>query len=307
MKKLVIVSSVVTVILLVLATFFDLQIDEYIYNPKSSFAKIFATLGMLPQNALLFLAPAMAFSAMFEKRREVKTPVWILIIAALLLVTIVDFRDTAIFLQDASKLPYSAVIPIICFVIFALFLAALPFAKKKPNELLITALIGLAAFTVGYFILQTLKTYWGRQRFFTMNDSAEQFTKWYLPQEKSVSDNFKSFPSGHSFNAMCAVWFALWPLFIDGLKKYTKLIFTLALLFGFATMASRMIYGRHFLSDVTVGAAIALASFALATMFFSHARQRPPAGLHARLCQKSRQTIGDRVYSRERRRQAWNS
>jgi membrane-associated phospholipid phosphatase len=29
-------------------------------------------------------------------------------------------------------------------------------------------------------------------------------------------------------------------------------------------MVSRMIYGRHFLSDVTVGAALGLASFALA-------------------------------------------
>jgi membrane-associated phospholipid phosphatase len=61
---------------------------------------------------------------------------------------------------------------------------------------------------------------------------------------------------------MCAVWFALWPLFIDGLKKYTHLIFAAALLFGFAVMASRIVYGRHFLSDVTVGAALSLASFA---------------------------------------------
>ncbi|MDR1362926.1 MAG: phosphatase PAP2 family protein [Spirochaetaceae bacterium] len=265
MKRLIISSSVVTAALLVIAAFFDLQIDEYIYNPESRFAKIFAFAGMLPQYALMIFPPAMIIAAMFENRRKTKALSWVLAVAALLAVTSLHFYEIANYVRHETGLSnITLILTLLCLLEIALFFAALPFAKKNPAGLLVTGLVGFIAFTFGYEILQLLKTYWGRQRFFTMKDAAEQFTQWYIPQGKAASDSFKSFPSGHSFAAMCAVWFALWPLFIDCLKKYTKLIFTLALLFAFTVMVSRMIYGRHFLSDVTAGAALALASFALA-------------------------------------------
>ncbi|MDR0408895.1 MAG: phosphatase PAP2 family protein [Spirochaetaceae bacterium] len=263
MKKLVIASSIITAALLAIATFFDLQIAEYLYNPDSLFSKIFAVIGMLPQQALLIFPPAMILAAMFEKRGEMTVRNWLIISASLLIVTVSNMRDSVNYIRHETGLSILVIIAAVCVLEAACFFAAMPFAKKNPWGLLIAGLIGYIAFALGYVILLALKTFWGRQRFFTMNDPTAQFTKWYIPQGKAASDSFKSFPSGHSFSAMCSVWFALWPLFIDGLKKYTKLIFTFAILFGFATMLSRMIYGRHFLSDVTVGAAIALASFAL--------------------------------------------
>ncbi|MDR2658512.1 MAG: phosphatase PAP2 family protein [Spirochaetaceae bacterium] len=264
MKKCILSSIIITLLTLVIALFFDLEIAEYIYNPKSVFAKIFSVAGMMPQAALLILPPAMMLAVIFEKRREIKIQYIIITVAALLLVSAVNFYSTVQDARQETGLSIIVIIAIIIFFIFIFFMAALPFAKKNAKELLITALIGFTAFTFGYWLLQIIKTYWGRQRFFSMDNAAEQFTKWYLPQGKAVSDNFKSFPSGHCFSAMCAVWFALWPRFIHGLKKYTRLIFFFALLFGFAVMLSRMIYGRHFLSDVTAGAALSLASFALA-------------------------------------------
>jgi membrane-associated phospholipid phosphatase len=258
------VLTVVFAVLLASASFFDLRIAERIYNPQSVFAKFFSVAGMLPQYAVQILSPGMILAALFELRRTRKSAAFAVAVAALLLADAAFFYDALIQIQSEIGVPAAALAALIVFFIFASFLAARPFAKKKPNELLITASAGLAAFTAGYALLQTLKTFWGRSRFYIMDDPATQFTKWYLPQGKTSMDNFKSFPSGHSFAAMCAVWFALWPVFIDGLKKYTRLILALALLFGFATMASRMIYGRHFLSDVTVGAAISLISFGLA-------------------------------------------
>ncbi|MDR2344070.1 MAG: phosphatase PAP2 family protein [Spirochaetaceae bacterium] len=264
MKKCIIVPLAVVVVLLVIASFFDLRIAVSIYNPQNHFSEFFAVAGMAPQIGIQLMSPAMLFAVLFEKRRTMKAPIVAAILAALLLAGAALLYVTVRDVLKETRAPAPVLIAVTCFVMFLFFLAALPFAKKNPDGLLVTALTGLVAFTLGYAVLQALKTAWGRQRFCTMDNAAEQFTKWYIPRGGGYSDDFKSFPSGHSFAAMCAIWFALWPCFIDGLKKYTGLILTAALLFGFAVMASRMICGRHFLSDVTVGAAICTASFALA-------------------------------------------
>jgi membrane-associated phospholipid phosphatase len=260
MKKLVISSSVTAAVLLVIATFFDLRIDELIYNPDSGFAKFFAVAGLLPQLIVLLLSPPMLLAALFERRRRMKPAVGIAAAAVILPVTAYSVYGAARWIRA----PTAVVITVICIVMVAFFFAMLPFAQKKPDELFVAALTGFLVVTAGGAILQFLKTFWGRQRFYTMDDRAAQFTAWYLPQGGGVQDEFKSFPSGHSFSAMCAVWFALWPRFVDGLKRYTRLILTLALVFGLAVMASRMIYGWHFLSDVTAGASLSLACFAAA-------------------------------------------
>jgi membrane-associated phospholipid phosphatase len=261
MKKFVISSSVTAAALLAIAAFFDLRIEEYIYNPHSAFAKFFAAAGMLPQTVVLLLSPPMLLAALFERRSRMKSAAGIAAAAAILLATVCSIQGA----MGGIHASAAVLIPVICVIMVAVFFAALLFAKKNRDGLFVAALAGFLAVTAGNAILQFLKTFWGRQRFYKMDDPAAQFTAWYLPQGRGEQDEFKSFPSGHSFSAMCAVWLALWPRFIDGLKQYTRLILALALVFGLAVMASRMIYGRHFLSDVTVGAAISLACFAAAT------------------------------------------
>jgi membrane-associated phospholipid phosphatase len=117
-------------------------------------------------------------------------------------------------------------------------------------------------------LLEAAKIGWGRQRFFTMTDSAAQFTPWYVPQGMAASDDFKSFPSGHSFAAMLALWFALLPECVVGpgptAKTWGRRLALLALTFGACTMLSRLLLGMHFLSDVTCGAALSLLSLAAA-------------------------------------------
>jgi membrane-associated phospholipid phosphatase len=275
-KKDIIIASIIVIALLVVASFFDLQIAGWIYNPKSSFGEFFEAAGSTPQTILQLIVPAMLFAVLFEKRRTLGIVKTIAAAVALLLVLAAALHEVVRSVKYDIKAPTVVLTAGVFFVMFLLFLAALPFAKKNPRELFITALIGLIAFTFGYTILQILKTDWGRQRFYTMDNAAKEFTQWYIPQGKGGSDKFRSFPSGHAFGAMCAVWFALWPSFIGCPKKYSRLIFALALLFCVTVMVARMIYGRHFLSDVTFGAALCLASFALTkSLVYKYFASRP--------------------------------
>jgi membrane-associated phospholipid phosphatase len=66
---------------------------------------------------------------------------------------------------------------------------------------------------------------------------------------------------------MLAVWFSFLPACIAGASvkaaKWAKIIFKAAILFGVAVMFSRLILGKHFLSDVACGAALSLAMIAI--------------------------------------------
>jgi membrane-associated phospholipid phosphatase len=262
MKKLLI-GLAVAACLLVAGTFFDLPLDTALYNPQSLFAKLFAKISVLPEFAIIVMTPAMAGTALYAIRRGLSRKSLALLVALVAFISLSNFGRMIEDVQEASGLSHrvSVLLLLVCYAVF--FFAALPFAKKQPYEMLIVALIGLCAESLGHVIVTLLKMFWGRQRFYTMTDSAAQFTQWYLPQGKAASDNFMSFPSGHSFGAMLAVWFAFFPRFIQELKKWTPLIFAATIIFGLCAMASRLIAGRHFLSDVTMGASLALAMLAL--------------------------------------------
>ena len=156
MKTLIIVFAVLFAALLTAASFFDLRIAEYIYNPESAFAKFFAAVGMAPQGTVQILSPAMILAAFFELRRTVKAPVMTAAVAALALATAASLRGTVAGIARGTGVSAAVLAAVSCFLILVLFLAALPFVKKKPKELLITALIGLIAVNAGNAILQTL-------------------------------------------------------------------------------------------------------------------------------------------------------
>jgi membrane-associated phospholipid phosphatase len=267
MKKTVLLFLIAVVLLLIAGTFFDLAIDVKLYDPDSGFAKIFETVGMFPESAIIVIAPAMMLAVLFVRRKTLSVISFIVIVAVLICFESYYSQDI---IKYTLKKPFGSygAIAVLFGIIFAFFFAALPFAKKNPREMFFVVLVGIAVIVIGDTILHYVKLYWGRQRFYTMDNPALQFTPWYLPQGKGDGNKFMSFPSGHSFASMLAVWLSLWPRFIEPLKKYTKLIFTVAVLFALTTMFSRIIYGRHFLSDVTMGASLSLALIALAVFIF---------------------------------------
>jgi membrane-associated phospholipid phosphatase len=267
MKKTVLFFLAAAIILLAAGTFFDLPLDEKLYDPESGFAEFFATAGMFPQTILTIIAPAMILAALYVRRKNLPLVSFIVIAALLICFESYFSHDTIKYVLE-KPFGYYGAIAVLCAMIGAFFFAALPFARKKPREMFFVALAGIAAMCAGYIVLHYAKLYWGRHRFYKMDNPALQFTPWYLPQGKGDGNDFQSFPSGHSFAAMLAVWFSLWPRFIDPLKRFTKALFAITILFGLATMFSRIVYGRHFLSDVTMGASLSLGAMMLALFLF---------------------------------------
>jgi membrane-associated phospholipid phosphatase len=277
MKKTIIVFSVAALALLGVGSVFDLSITSALYNPESGFAKLFQVAGVLPQFALIVLSPAMVGAFVLVQRKAMeRSHMWTLIFCTLVM-TVNVVGDAMNDVADHLPIPRVGIAFIFALLIALCVPLARPFAKKAEDtgyEFLVVALIGLCACFAGDVIIDSLKVLWARRRFYTMTDPATQFTAWYVTAAGGAkSDEYMSFPSGHAFASTLALWFALFPRFIPALRKFTRLIFGLALLFALTTMVSRLVYGRHFLSDVTVGSAIALLCLAIARVSFDRHKQ----------------------------------
>ena len=84
---------------------------------------------------------------------------------------------------------------------------------------------------------------------------------WYQIAGPAASEEFKSFPSGHTANGFLMIIFTL---FIPVEKSSIIKWFTaFAIIWGSCVALSRVILGAHFLSDVIVGGYIAVILFYL--------------------------------------------
>lgn len=144
-------------------------------------------------------------------------------------------------------------------------------SRRYPREGFAAAFVGIAAIAGSRLVLDSCKSLWGRQRFWTMDNPAVQFTPWYLPQFPSVErmaemgDYIKSFPSGHSMGSISVLWLSMFPPFLTfcrkNLAQWVNGAAVFALCFWGCTIVSRMILGEHFLSDVAISGIIFLLFF----------------------------------------------
>jgi membrane-associated phospholipid phosphatase len=263
--------------LLAAGAFFDLAASRALYNPASTFGQAMEIYGGLPGYVLLFVCPAglaalacaQLPSPALARRKKAALLAGALLSAAL-------FFASAILVQrefaEAGLPPwYALALALAAALSFIPFLLA---AKTKPAAVFHVCVTGITFFICAMAIVAVLKTFWGRQRFFTMDDPLTQFTHWFLPQGKAASDAYKSFPSGHSCTAAALVWITMLPAQFERWRPFKKPLWAFFALYLAVVMLSRIILGRHFISDVSAGAAITLVSFAVVHRIAARAEAR---------------------------------
>ena len=277
-----IIPIIIFVILILVATVYDLQISKALVNglkpgkyyTTNFVAKLVEIGGSFPIWGMTFFGCLILYRVTYLREDKWKYLQYVFALGAV--------GVAAIFCRDCFKYYYryegsehllNKFDMLLIYGLFGLFCAflGLVFIRKLNDDhankfLRMTfVIIGSCAF---YLLIEIIKGPAGRIRFRAMNqlDDFSIFMPWYKFGNKSIpnigelkemlpSDAFKSFPSGHTFSAsMIFNLLCLPSLFkkFDNMKWKT-IIYSGCILYVVFVGLFRIIAGAHFLSDITFG------------------------------------------------------
>lgn len=266
-RQLFLVSAVVFVILMAIATFGDLAISNTLIDYNNIFGTTFQTFGEFPIALVfiisgqivmhyavrsldnkLFAIPAFLGGlglSLWQLRQYLKEAVSYSVSWA---TNLAEHKPIGLANSDAATKGLSAVTMFILWVVVYLVITAwLQFwLRTKTNEqieqLLLVAIFASLAVWFALQVNGALKEYWGRVRPYELNKAQSDFTSWLHP---NGANGHKSFPSGHT---MAGTTFIVLSWFIGEAKR--KYVWTIGIAYGAIMGLSRVIVGAHFTSDV---------------------------------------------------------
>ncbi len=254
----VILISIFAILLFIFA-FTDLQISHSLYQPTNKIALFLQVVGEIP--AMLIAL----FSSMYLfKTRKNKGSRGYYLAGIGYGVVILLFAFIASFMLVHNLTISKFLIPIFMSgLIVACYMIAKSWSNYDDARLRDIALIGLLSVVIVLITFNLMKLGWGRERYRHMVSigSFDGFSKWFIPQGSAQSDEFMSFPSGHSANSALVIWLSLLPGYFASLKNKKIVIWICILMWMILVPISRIVVGAHFASDVTIGFAISLIVF----------------------------------------------
>lgn len=257
MKKAKITFFVIIMTLLLICTFYDLEISKTLFNTSSHYGQFFEAIGELPMTYIgCFSAAALVVTT--KKRTNWSFYVGKIGFSSLMLL----FSFFSVMMSGmhiSIPLWLKLVLTLVTCLFFYLLARAVP--TSQHMNLRKAAKVGLLLAISAILLITILKMLWGRMRFREMTDPANQFTRWYLPQSLTTNNEFMSFPSGHAANATVVLWISLLPTFVKSLVGKKRLLEVTAIVWIVLVMISRIVMGAHFATDVIVGMLISMMLF----------------------------------------------
>lgn len=257
-----IIFTIISLVLLILGSFFDLDIAKTIFIKDNFFGTALELMGAFIGYAGICLLATMLFiNVLKTKYKKFWKVVW-LTFAIICCGVGIYFFGHDVFSTSALGLKD---LPFVGYLISALVMAGVVYLgtllankvedREKAIKIFITALFITA---LALLIVHGTKLFVSRMRYRYMveNNSLSEYTEWWevfkhlhLSLENDISN---SFPSAHTTGAcIAAIQFSLLSTTISKTKKYTSLICIIALSWSIIVAYSRLSVGAHFLSDVS--------------------------------------------------------
>lgn len=263
-KEFWIITSII-VILMIIFAFYDLMITQAIFNPKSLYGMIFQIVGELPCS---FTAVCSAMILLIYRDREVKWKNILTIVLCSLLILIGS--SMGVILSSSYVGIHNPIIIILLMMIFIglAFLLVRIIPKDKVNVAKKIAFMGIILFFLSLLIFNGIKMSWGRMRYVLMDNPSIQFTPWYIRQGFTSNDAFMSFPSGHAAQSSFMLMITLFPLLFERMKNKGTQLKIVSYIWIILVCISRVVMGKHFSSDVTMGFCVTFLLFILLKKFY---------------------------------------
>lgn len=271
-------------------SFFDLQIAQQIFHPGSGWASWFAVYGPFPAYIALFTAGSLFLLASEQLRKDQSEQMeksgrkrdWLMVIGLLC-------AAAAFYMAFAAqvKAGYGWAVPLIvsiCTVCLPGWFCAACLPDTDIRQKIRLACYFLSGVLIAMGITQTFKHIFLRPRYLALQmDSSIHFQPWWIigslqpltPAKKALmasdSDLLLSFSSGHTASAALSFLWLIIPFRFEHFSRKRFWFIGTALLWTVLTACSRMVLGYHFLSDVSAGMLVALASCCFSCLLCFHA------------------------------------
>lgn len=261
-----IIPVVISILGIFFGSFFDLNLSKGIVNTASSMGAFIESFGLVIPFCLLPLSGVLVMKGLWPKEK-----LWIKItgIVFLVMTCLIGIYCSAKHLIGATDIKEYGIVykPIIGYlisaiIIFLSFLFFFYFIKDNENttEMVILGLIIVFVMLSQALFINIFKQFNCRPRYrFLIDDeintSQEVFRSWWEFKPFSNSNDYhKSWPSGHTGTASVML---LLPLIHRHLrfpfKNAKYVLYAIGLFYALFVAIYRIIFGAHFLSDVSFG------------------------------------------------------
>lgn len=268
---------------LLLGSFFDLQINQAIFDRYNGFGLVASSFGMIPGYATLAFMGGALFALTYKNKNfhiAVRIIFYVLTVVMYGLATYFLGKDVFSIngFYNEKLHPWLGCI-IMGVVLIPIVFFGYKMGKKNENpKMWIIILVFAAAMFMALVPGTTLlKSIMHRPRYrIAVFEGYAPFHNWwercaeykdYIAANAGVltKEEFKSFPSGHSTAVMCGLMFAtIIPMMNKKWMKHQVLFFYIAFGWALVVMFSRMLVGAHYLSDTCVGSLLAVVFFYIA-------------------------------------------
>ena len=253
-------------ILMLIGSFLDYQISSTLYNPNSIFGIFFASYGQLPAMLCICIGGTLLIRVSQSCQSFIKGLCFILGILLNVLAIAGISLDPMLYISHMS-IGLSIMIAIVIVMIGDI--VSFKISKDTPkNELKKIILLLLGTTFLELLIINIIKIPWSRPRMrMIVQQPFASFQPWWIIGSHMknhfmalgvAAEEFKSFPSGHTGNAACAILLVILPLVCQKLKGKENILFFIGIIFTLIVAFSRIIMGAHFLTDVTIGMSVTL-------------------------------------------------
>ncbi len=271
-------ASLVLLVLLVAGSIWDLPISKFLYpGHESSLGQFFAAFGELPAFSLLAGCGVLLIVHRAKFRPELNV---ILLAFGVCLTLASMFLAVHEATDNVSALPMAVALLVTVFIDALTAFALLFLTRECQTKTILRFVCTVIVVCVGIMLLiNIIKVPWGRARmrliYATGNDT--YFSNWWqagtalkkkLVADGVASDEFRSFPSGHTACAACSMLLILLPTLYRRLHNREKLFMAIGGVWTLAVAVSRLRMGMHFLSDVSVSSLLTIAMGAVAVWLF---------------------------------------
>ena len=237
-------------------TFFDYQITSSLYNPGTTFGKIFEATGPMFMPFVMMFSTVGLIIILKFKKKSAKVLAYIGLGFCYIYATFMGVMT-----HKHSYAPWMFIPSIVLYVLFTTFtiLLDLRIKKEKPEIIEKYTRFLFVIFITGSVSLigvDIIKSIFGRVRYLYLTNKSD-FKYWFYINKFDFNS---SFPSGHASRAMTTICFSLIPLYF-GKKKLSLFVEAVGIIFAITVAISRMYEGMHYPTDLITGLLLTYLAF----------------------------------------------